>query len=314
MYSLLVDLNNLWMRNSFHKEVMITSQYPEYTLIKYFVFDQIYWAIHNMKKNGYEVDEVILAADSKDSWRKVYFPRYKESRAKKRKDDVDWETLFNHYRILQKDIRHGIPFKSLAISRCEGDDIIGVLCLHRPEKNYIIISTDSDFKQLLDRDNVKVYNPTTKEFLTSDNVQEFKNSLYLKGQSKDDIFNVKTPNDYPVGLRKPPLGDKNVEKILKEGLESFLDKKIKINKKYSDVDGQEKVYKSEFYPRKLYERNQVLIDFNKIPKVLIDAVLKEYDEYVLPDSDRIYTFFNKQGWKSYLDEFEATENTLLKLY
>ncbi len=310
MYSLIVDLNNLWMRNSFHKEVNITSQYPEYTLIKYFVFDQTYWAIHNVKKRGYEVNEVILAADSKDSWRKVYFPRYKESRAKKRKDDVDWDTLFNHYKILQKDIKHGIPFKSLATSRCEGDDIIGALCLHKPEKNFIVVSTDSDFKQLLDRDNVKVFNPNTKEFLSCKNIEEFKTSLFLKGQSKDDIFNTKTPNDYPAEFRKPGFGDKTVEKILKDGLDKFLDKKLKINKKCADGS----IYKAEFYPRELYERNQVLIDFNKIPKVLTDAVLKEYDEYVLPDSDRIYTFFNKQGWKSYLDEFEATENTLLKLY
>ncbi len=315
MYSLLVDLSNLWMRNTFHKDINITSPLPEYSLLQYLVFDQIYWSIHKMKKKGYEIGEVILACDAKDTWRKVYFPRYKESRKKKRKDDVDWDKLFSYLAILQKDIKNNIPFKVMNISRAEADDIIGTLVLHLPEKKFIIISTDSDFKQLLNKNNAKVYDPLKKEFMRCENVEAFKTGLFLKGQSKDDIFNVKTPNDYPIELRKPPFGDKMLEKTLKENLLSdFLNTKIKINKKYVNGDGLEQEYKKEFLPLDNYKRNQVLIDFECIPKVLTDLIMKSYNEYTLPDSERIYTFFNKQGWRSYLDEFQVTEDTLLKLY
>lgn len=313
MYTLLIDLSNLWMRNAFHKEVRLTSNNPEYSLLKYFVFDQIYWSIYKLKKQDLQVDEIILCCDVKNSWRKIYFPRYKESRQKKRSEDIDWDDLFIQLEILKKDIKNFIPFKVLSVDRCEADDIIGTLCLKIPERNFIIISTDSDFKQLLNKDNVKLFDPFDKEFVKCDDVNKFLLEIVLTGQTKDDIFNIKTPANYPKELRKPGLGEKTVQKILDEGLDKFLDTEMSINKKYIDENGIEQKYQIKFFPRDNFKRNQVLIDFNLIPEIISNMIIDVYNQYVMPSGNDMYKFFQKQGWKSYLDNFEVTEKVLSKL-
>lgn len=312
MATMLIDGNNLLMRNVFHKEINITSEKPEYNLLQYLLFDQIYWSMIKLNKKEYNIDEVVFCVDSRNSWRKLYFPRYKENR--KKSDDIDWDTLFAQYDKFQKELREHLPFKVMKVSRCEADDIIGSLCVNLPERKFIIISTDSDFKQLLDRDNVSLYSPLENEFLKCKDVDTFKKSLYLKGQTKDSILNAKTPSDYPNKLRNPGLGDKTAEKILSEGLDNFLDNQQSINKKYTDESGNQVTYQNKFYPRENYKRNQVLIDFEYIPKKIVDKILSDYGNYEFPDPNNIQKFFNKMGWRSYIESIDITEKVLLKLY
>lgn len=308
MTTLLIDLNNLVMRNFFTGEIGPDKEYPEYNLWKYQIFTQIYWDVVKHRP-----DQVILAADGKDSWRKVYFPRYKEDRSKKRRDDIDWTTLFKEYHKFQNHIKNCIPFKVMHIDRVEGDDIIGVLCQHLPD-TCIVSSNDSDFTQLCS-ERVRVWNPSKKEFMNCPcGKEEFITKLCLKGQAKDNIFNVKTPSDYPEGLRKPGVGDKTVDKILMEGLDTFLDTPQKIKKKYTTESGDEDEYVKEFTPRENYDRNRILIDFEKIPSVVKNAVIKKFKDYQLPNPEKMYGFFRSNGWTGYLEDYDRVEQTLLNLY
>lgn len=311
MTTLLFDLNNLMMRNFFHKEVEGTTENPSYNLWKFLIFDQIYWDIIRFKEYG--IDEVVLAVDSPDTWRKLYFPRYKEKRKSQRSEDIDWDRLFLEYESFQESIRNNIPFKVLKVKKCEADDIIGVLCYKIKDTDFIVVSNDEDYKQLCGLSNVKVFEPKSKAFVECSDTEKFIDKLCLKGQSKDGIFNAKTPTDYPSELRKPPLGDKMADKIMEESIGDFLNKEIKISKKYFDVNGIEQKYETNFCPTVLYHRNKILLDFRAIPKVLTTAILKCYNNYMLPGPEKMYDFFVEQGWTSYLESYNITENVLLKL-
>lgn len=305
---LIFDFSNLAMRNFFTSEIEPNSPSPQYQLWKYEIFSQIYWSIQNFKP----VDEIILAIDSKNSWRKLLFQKYKSDRAKKRKDDIDWDTLYAQLNLFIEDIKQKIPFKIIKVNRAEADDIIAVLCKNI-NKHTIIMSNDSDFLQLQSKQ-TSIFNPTKREYLTlTEDKDTFLSKLCLKGQNKDNIFNCKTPDDYPDSLRKPPLGDKTAEKIINDGLDNFLDTPQTLDKKYIEEDTQYS-YKKTFYPRQNFNRNQKLINFDYIPQKINDNILEVYNNYEMPDPSNIYSFFNEQGWTSFLESFEITEKVLLKLY
>jgi 5'-3' exonuclease len=309
MNVLLFDVNNLAIRNLFTPEIGATSDDPQYQLWKFEIFSQIYWSIIKHRP----VSEVVLAVDGPNSWRKALFPKYKSGRVKK--EDVDWDMVYTHLNMLCTDIQQNIPFKTIKLPRTEADDTIGVLAeTLKHTKDVIIVSNDIDYMQCTS-DNVCVFNPTKKEFVTLNEDREtFINRMILKGQSKDTIFNVKTPSDYPDELRKPGLGDKTVDKILNEGLDQFLEKKQKINKNYTDDDGNEQTYHIEFAPKENFDRNKKLLLFDYIPNSIRSRILDTYNNYTLPDPNNMLSFFQKNGWNSFLDNYEITEKVLLKLY
>ena len=75
--TLLYDFHNITIRNFFGaKEILEDPDNPAWGLWRYNVFNQIYQALWKIKN----VREVIIACDSTNSWRKSFYPRYKESR------------------------------------------------------------------------------------------------------------------------------------------------------------------------------------------------------------------------------------------
>lgn len=290
--TLLYDFNNLAIRHLFSGEIGATTEHPIYELWMYQIFNSIYEGVSKFR----DVNEVVLAMDSKDSWRKMVFPRYKESRKKKRKDDVDWDTVFKNLKFLATGIRDNIPFKILKVQHCEADDIIGILCRNIENKNFHIVSTDSDYKQLCDC--AVIYDPRKKENMVCENVEEFIVRSSLMGQAKDDIFNVKTPLDWgqtpeTEGKRKPGLGPKTADKIMDQGWKTWLEK-----------EGlQER-----------FDLNRQLIDFKKIPELLVTKVTERYNNYVLPPPDRAYGFFKKMEWRGFIEDFDKIEPNLMRLY
>lgn len=288
MTSVLFDLNNLAIRTFFSKDINANTPHPDFQLWIYFLINSIYQSMFNVEG----VNEIILAVDSSHSWRKIYFPRYKEDRSEKReKSDVNWDLFFKRFSLLQKDIKTYLPFKVLKVKNAEADDIIGVLC-NNNKKNYVIISNDEDYTQCL-KENVKVYNPTRKEYIRNIDTEDFLVKKSLLGQPKDCIFNIKTPIDYPKGKRKPGFGEKSLEKVMKMGYKKWLE----------DNDLLER-----------FEINRNLIDFNRIPKTIKSRIINAYTSYELPEANNFYTFFKKHNLRSFLDDFERVELQLLNLY
>ena len=110
--SVLVDFNNLLFRSFFVKDVGANTTNPDYTLWKFMVYDAIYKMFDRIEN----LNEIVIAIDDINSWRKSYFPRYKESRKKQRdKSDVNWDELFQQITDFSADLKHHMPFKVIKI-------------------------------------------------------------------------------------------------------------------------------------------------------------------------------------------------------
>jgi len=289
------DVNNLAVRNLFGPDVLTLDPKDKkhvidtnYDLLKYRVFDAIYKSLY--KVNG--VREVVLAMDDRRSWRKLYWTKYKANRKTAReKLDLDWDEYFVMYDEFMQEIKDHFPFKVIKIKDAEADDVIGGL-VHMYPQDFHIISTDKDFLQL-SQPRVSIFNPLKKVYVEHPNPELFLVQECFTGQSKDNIYNVKTPLDHPDGKRKPGFGEKAFEKALAYGWEKWL----------TDND---------LWNR--YEFNRNLMDMSRIPPEIKRRIERDYSEYKKPDPDNIYKFINKYGWPEYIDNFTNVENKIMQLY
>ncbi len=189
------------------------------------------------------------------------------------------------------DIKDCMPFKVVKAKDGEADDVIGTLVNDYPQDFYII-STDKDFLQLCS-DRVKIYNPMKKAHVEHPNPELFLVEECLRGQAKDNIYNIKTPLDHPEDKRKPGFGEKAFEKVLAHGYEKWLD---------------------ENNLRDRFEFNRNLMDLSRVPNEIKKRIKREYDSYKKPNPDNIYKFIDRYGWPEYTENFTNVENKLLELY
>lgn len=295
MKTVCFDASNLAIRNLFGPDVLILDPNDKkkvidtnYDLLKYRLFDSVYKSLFKVKG----VREVVLAMDDRRSWRKLYWTKYKANRKSNRERlDLDWDAYYKMYDDFMMDMKASLPFKTVKVNDAEADDVIGALALHRPQEFYII-STDKDFLQLSSK-RVKIFNPLKKVHVEHPNPELFLVEQSMCGQSKDNIYNIKTPLDHPDGKRKPGFGEKAFEKVLASGWEKWLDE--------NDL-------------RERYEFNRNLMDFARIPNEIKRRIDREYDDYVKPDPDQIYEFVNRHGWPEYIENFTNVENKIMELY
>jgi hypothetical protein len=291
----LMDANNLALRCVHSKDVIAykpdkTVDTIDYDYWKYLMFNSIYMSLFAIKNVG----TVVFAMDDSNSWRYDVWPRYKEDRKLKKKKDKSefpWDQFFEEFNAFREDITKHLPIKVMKISKCEGDDIIGVVTM-KETRPCEIISTDKDFLQLCS-DRVKVYNPIKKCHVSHPNTTMFLLEQCLRGQSKDSIFNIKTPLDFPVGKRKPGFGPKAFEKVIEYGPKQWL----------LDNDLVER-----------YKFNKVLMDFNCIPQSIQDTIWDEYTSYEYPEPDMIWKFVKEKGYPEVIENFTNIEQRFMELY
>jgi len=298
MTTLFVDYNNIAMMKIFNRDVGIRETHPNYEMWEYLVFETIYDYIRKFK-----ISEVIIAKDNRRYWRKKYFSRYKEKRKDQKDKEVDWDTMYGYMNKFICDMNNHFPFKCFDVKYCEADDIIGVLASY-VKGPVIILSSDKDYKQCLTK-NIRQYSPYTNKFITCSDPEKFLIESSLTGQAKDGIFNVITPEDWPNEFRKPGFGPKKYETWVNTGLDIMLQKKIVYKKKG---------YSASVLPYERYKRNRVLMDFKYIPTILSNEIKSLYDNYEISEISELYKFFEEKGWSRFLNEYEMTENLLLKFY
>ena len=289
------DMNNLAMRVIHIKDVKTVDKKTkkvidiDWTYWRYVMFSSIYASMFKEKTS-----ELILAVDSKNSWRYEIWSRYKEDRKKKKKktdDEFPWDTFFEKYQEFLDDIQTCLPWKVIKLDRCEADDVIGIIAIDTPKK-VTIISTDKDFLQL-SSDRVKIYNPMKKQYISHPNPVMFLTEQCLIGQKKDSIFNIKTPLNWPDGKRKPGFGPKAFEKVVEYGVIDWLNDNNHMDQ---------------------FKFNQKLMSFNLIPDDIQESIMSEYNNYEYPEPDMIWDFIKRQGWPEYIDDFTQVENKLMGLY
>lgn len=287
MTSVIIDFNNLCVRHYFIKDIEAETN-PNIKLWKYNVIESVYNALFKEPN----INEMILAIDDSRSWRKKFWPRYKESREGKRKTaKIDWNIFHKEYEKFHNEIQEYLPFKTLKIRNAEADDIIGAICLEK-NKNFIIISNDEDFQQLI-CSRIKLYHPLRQKYIEIDSAEDFIVKKCLTGQPKDDIFNIKTALDWPKDKRKPGFGEVSAKKVMSEGYENWL-KKENLEERF--------------------RINRILIDLKLIPKSLKSHIINEYDNYKLPDPSLYYDFFKNNNFTGFLEKIHSVEEKLMKLY
>jgi 5'-3' exonuclease len=235
---------------------------------------------------------VIFALEGR-SWRKQFYEPYKRNRvvkeAAKTQDEVSLDDLFNQtYNNFITYLREKTNVSVIRCNIAEADDVIARFIHLHPNNEHIIISSDTDFDQLL-APNVQRYNSLanqlitingyydengkpvidnkTKEHKKVDDPQFILFEKCMRGDSTDNIFSA-----YP-GVRK-----KSTKKTI--GLiEAYADRDKKgfnwnnvMLQSWVDHNGVEHKVKDD------YERNRVLIDLTMQPQEIkdsLDVVIKE---------------------------------------
>ena len=214
------------------------------------------------------------------SWRKDHYKPYKAQRAASRaahtereaeEEKVFWEAFDTFKEFVTEKTNCTV----LQHSRLEADDLIAGWIQSHPNDNHVIISTDTDFVQLI-APNVKQYNGVTETTITDKGYFDKKNKPVIdkktneakvppdpqwllfekcmRGDTSDNVFSA-----YP-GVREK--GTKN-----KVGLrEAYGDRDSKgyawnnmMLQRWSDHNGEEHRVLDD------YERNRVLIDLSAQP-------------------------------------------------
>jgi len=228
------------------------------------------------------------------SWRKDHYLPYKANRKVARdaltpREQEEDQKYFEAFDELKEFIEKRTNCTVLQHKQCEADDFIARWIQNHPDNEHVIISSDSDFYQLI-TDKVTQYNGITNQHIRLDGIYNDRGKPVIdkktkeqkmvgnpewllfekciRGDTSDNIFSA-----YP-GARKK--GTKN-----KVGLiEAFADKNDKgfnwnnfMLQKWTDHDGVEHRVLDD------YQRNRELIDLtaqpNEIKQVLDSTIVTQ---------------------------------------
>jgi len=231
-------------------------------------------------------DHVVFCLEGR-SWRKDYYAPYKRNRTEARaaltekeaeEDRLFWET-FDKFKEFITDKTNCTVLQN---PRLEADDLIAGWIENHPNDNHIIISTDSDFVQLI-APNVKQYNGVLETTTTHEGVFDKKGKIVIDNKTKEPKV---IPNPEWLLFEKCMRGDPtdNVfsayPKVRKNKLEeAFEDRKNRgfawnnmMLQRWVDHNGEEHRVLDD------YERNRRLIDLKHQPddiKYIIKQTISE---------------------------------------
>lgn len=227
------------------------------------------------------------------SWRKDVYPEYKANRkvtfaAKTEQEQEDQKILQEAFDDLVTFLDTSTNITVLRNPKAEADDLIAIFIEAHPNDKHVLISSDSDFYQLLRFPNLTIYDPVKDIRITRDGIHNdngkrlafivdttakikvgkpdpefvcdpdwYNYALFLKcvrGDKTDNIFSA-----YP-GVRekgtKTTIGIREAYNDPGKGYSynNFM------NQKWTDH------YKVEQTVKLCYERNKMLIDLSQIPE------------------------------------------------
>ena len=269
------------------------------------------------------------------SWRKDHYKPYKAQRAASRaahtereaeEEKVFWEAFDTFKEFVTEKTNCTV----LQHSRLEADDLIAGWIQSHPTDKHVIISTDTDFVQLI-APNVKQYNGVMETTITHEGIFDAKGKRVIdkktqepkaipdpqwllfekcmRGDTSDNVFSA-----YP-GVREK--GTKN-----KVGLrEAYGDRDSKgyawnnlMLQRWSDHEGKEHRVLDD------YERNRILIDLSAQPdeiKTIITetiAVATGADKNISQVGIRLMKFCNLYDLKKIADQAQAYAEPLNARY
>ena len=240
----------------------------------------------------FDPNHVVFCSEGK-SWRKEFDEDYKRNRsvknaARSAQEKEEMKIMFEMINDFVDFVDTKTNSTLLRLPNTEADDFIARWIQTHPEDDHIIVSTDTDFRQLLSH-NVRQYNPVQEFLYTLEGVFDVRKknkpatdkkgeelpapnpefSLFLKcvkGDPSDNVFSA-----------SPGARMKSTKKAV--GIEeAFNDRHNKgyawnsfMNRQWTDHLGNVRVV------RDAYEHNQMLVDLTRQPdyvKEILDETIK----------------------------------------
>lgn len=232
--------------------------------------------LKHKKKFGDKYGEMIICTDGKKYWRKEHFQYYKAGRKKSReKSDLNWSLIFDTIDQLKIDLNDHFPYKVIGYNRAEADDIIAVLTeyfqtnelimegLVEETQPILILSSDHDNIQLHKYNNVKQYSSMQQKFVVSKvSPQKSLIDKICTGDAGDGIPNILSSDDVFIteGVRQKPFRKTRLEEFYNKGIDACQTPTEKRN----------------------YQRNELLVSYEKIPEDVKIAIINEYKKEKKP--------------------------------
>ena len=241
----------------------------------------------------FDGNHIVLCLEGR-SWRKDFYTPYKANRrviadSRSVREQEDDELYFEAYDSM---VQFFAEKTNVSVVRCEtaeADDMIATWIQQHPDDNHYIVSTDSDFYQLL-APNVTQYNGTTDQVVTLEGWKDLKSGeevidkktnapktpiepewvLFekcVRGDSSDNVFAA-----YPGARLK---GTKN-----KTGMREAFDDRNTGGYNYNNFMLQRWVDHEgdEHRVRTDYERNKILIDLTEQPDEIKELCIQRMNE------------------------------------
>jgi 5'-3' exonuclease len=161
--------------NLFHRQIRMTN--PALG-IDSAIGMALHLILYSMKKEWttFKADHAVFYLEG-HSWRKKVYPAYKANRAEiydamTEKEQENREILTGAYDDLVDFIDQQTNITVLRNPNTEADDMIAVFIEAHPEDTHILISSDSDFYQLLKLPNLTIYDPIKDIRITRDGIHD----------------------------------------------------------------------------------------------------------------------------------------------
>ena len=210
-------------------------------------FSHLHQQLQNItKKYKLTKNDIFFCKDDRkhNFWRTKLYPDYKANRGTA--DDLCLEWQFELYKIVPQ---YG---NFLELDQCEADDIVYLsvksIIQNYPDKQIIILASDKDYLQILDRSSIKLLDGAGKEIIGT-NPNDAKKHLWTKILTGDNSDNI------------PPVikgcGPKTAEKLI-DDVKLFIE------------------WIKEKNCKKQVEFNRSLVAFKYIPKEFIELFKKSY--------------------------------------
>lgn len=243
--------------------------------------------------------ELVICYDYPHSWRKDFFPNYKEARRRNRKNsDFDWSALFKLLNEIRDELKENFPYRVLSVANCEADDVIAVLAMeHCAKEPILIVSSDGDFQQLQKYPNIDQYSPLMKKIIKCDDSEIYLFEHVIRGDASDGVPNILSPDDVFIreGVRQSSISKKKYEEWLKtwnnSGMSFFRD--------ICSISQDPQVVAN-------INRNITLIAFDSIPKDIRGNIVKAFDDSQPAAREKIMNYFMNKGMRNliqYASEF-----------
>lgn len=208
-------------------------------------------------------DHLTLACDGHNLWRKKIFPAYKENRKAGRAEiPIDWDMFGKVRDILLAEFEKHVPVRTILLDGVEADDIVATLTekLHETQE-IIALTNDKDWHQLFKYPNYRVFklfdltpnayynrSPEGRIEVTGVDPVRLIQMKILTGDTSDNIPNL-----------KPRLGEKTAEKII------------------ASCEGNIYEYCRAENLLEAFERNQRLINLDRVPQDIKDTIWDSYN-------------------------------------